>query len=44
MKNPGKTTIQKATPSYEKWLGEQIPLLPAAHQERRARSCAVFFD
>ena len=28
MKNPGKMTIQKATTSYEKWLGEQIPLLP----------------
>lgn len=27
MKNPGKMTIQKATASYEAWLGEQIPLL-----------------
>jgi uncharacterized protein DUF2252 len=28
MKNPGRMTIQKATQSYEKWLGEQIPLVP----------------
>jgi hypothetical protein len=29
VKAPGKMSIQKATASYEKWLGEQIPLLPA---------------
>ena len=29
MKNPVKMSIQKATASYEKWLGDQIPLLPA---------------
>jgi|SRR6185312_7002278 len=28
VKAPSKMTIQKATASYEKWLGEQIPLLP----------------
>lgn len=29
VKAPPKMSIQKATASYEKWLGEQIPLLPA---------------
>ncbi len=28
VKTPNKMSIQKATASYEKWLGEQIPLLP----------------
>lgn len=28
MKNSGKVTIRKATASYEKWLGEQISLVP----------------
>src|SRR6478672_2934886 len=28
VKAPSKMTIQKATASYEKWLSEQIPLLP----------------
>ena len=28
MKNQDRMTIQKATKSYEKWLGEQIPLVP----------------
>ncbi len=36
VKVPGRTTIQKATASYEAWLGEQIQLLPEDLERKHA--------
>ncbi|HEX4959402.1 MAG TPA: DUF2252 family protein [Thermoanaerobaculia bacterium] len=45
MKNLAKMTIQKATTSYEKWLGEQTPLLPEdlARKHEAMRSSPFLF-